>query len=299
MASFRRRGFTIIELLVVIGILGIVIGLILPAIQRAREAAARVSCLNNLRNIGQALHNFHDQHGQLPPLVAQPTTNGDPNGLLGWMALILPEMGQETLYEASAEACRLDANPLHNPPHVGMSTVVRSYVCPDDGRLLSPLTDAFGVEASYTSYIGIGGVFRNDMEGLNGVIGSNPGIRLAMISDGLSQTLMVGERPPPASLLAGWWYPWVVMQGITLRGPNNWIDLGAPALRDDPCVLTGVAFGPGRLDNPCDRYHLWSLHSGGANFLFADGSARFFSYSAAPIIPALASIDGGEVVAIP
>src|SRR5438093_10216772 len=121
-----RSAFTLIELLVVMGLIGILVGLVLPAVQGVREAAARLSCLNNLKQIGLALHNFHDTHGRLPPLRirSSPSPNSDPNANLGWMALILPEMDQSALYEANVRACQLDPNSLHNPPHVGLATVV-------------------------------------------------------------------------------------------------------------------------------------------------------------------------------
>jgi prepilin-type processing-associated H-X9-DG protein len=113
---------------------------------------------------------------------------------------------------------------------------------------------------------------------------------------------MVGERPPPDSLQAGWWYPeyWRYPEG--LRGPNNTLIFGTVHLYpDDPteCVAGKRTFGPGRSDNPCDRYHLWSFHPGGANFLFADASARFLPYAAEPLMMALGSRNGGEVVELP
>jgi prepilin-type N-terminal cleavage/methylation domain-containing protein len=134
MADPRRRGVTLIEVLLVIGIIGLLVGLILPAVQQAREAAARVSCLNNLKQIGLALHSFHQTHGQLPPMT--PVSKNDANARLAWMALILPQVGQDALYRNSLSACQLDENPLNNPPHVGLATVLDIYVCPDDGRLL-------------------------------------------------------------------------------------------------------------------------------------------------------------------
>jgi len=295
-----RSGFSLVELLVVIGLMGILIGLTLPAVQQVREAAGRLSCLNNLKQVGLALHNYHTTHRQLPPLKV-PRSSSDPNALLGWMALILPQMEQEALYRTSVVACQLDRDPSHDPPHVGFTTVVGTYVCPDDGRLSSALTDRFGVRAAYTSYIGIGGsVPPGALRVLAGTLGFSPGIRLSQITDGTSQTIMVGERPPPDTLQAGWWYPHYVGSGTDHHGPNNRLILGPIRLfSDDPCGVGKGTFGPGRTDNPCDRFHLWSLHPGGANFLFADGSAHFLSYSAEPLMYALGSRSGGEVVELP
>jgi prepilin-type processing-associated H-X9-DG protein len=107
---------------------------------------------------------------------------------------------------------------------------------------------------------------------------------------------MVGERPPPDNFQAGWWYSGFAGEGIGLRGPNNGLTLGDVPFFSDPCNLTGVMFGPGDLRNPCDRYHLWSLHTGGAHFLFADGSVHFLTYAAAPLMIPLASRAAGDIV---
>jgi prepilin-type processing-associated H-X9-DG protein/prepilin-type N-terminal cleavage/methylation domain-containing protein len=304
MRKQARPAFTLVEALVVIAIIGILVGLILPAVLQARNAAARASCLNNLKQIGLALHHYHDVHGQLPPLPVRKGNQADPNAILGWMALILPQIEQDPLYRTSVEACAIDREPRHDPPHVGFSTVIRGYVCPSDSRLLEPLTDDLGRRAGHTSYVGIGGIIRPGAKrGMQGALGGGPGCRLTDIRDGTSTTLMAGERPPPDSLQAGWWYPIFQMSARGFQGPNNTLILGNTALSvfpwDDGCILRGVTFGPGRLDNPCDRYHLWSLHAGGANFLFADGSARYLPYSAEPLMFALGSRDGGEVVDVP
>lgn len=270
-----RCGFSLVELLVVIGVIGILLGLILPAVQQAREAASRISCTNNLKQIGLALHNFHDAHGQFPPLPTRTPPGSDPNAYLGWMALILPEMDQANLFSESVRACQLDPDTLHAPPHIGLSTVVRSYACPSDWRLGTPLTDRFQVRAAFTSYIGISGVVPPGAKiGLNGILGITPGCRVTDITDGTSLTILAGERPPPDSLQAGWWYPDYCWYCSTLRGPNNGMILGGGkvCVEDDGCSVS-VTFGPGRTDNRCDRLHFWSLHPGGANFLFADGIA--------------------------
>jgi prepilin-type processing-associated H-X9-DG protein len=295
----KRLGGTLIEVLVVIGVIGVLVGLILPAVNQVRATATRTRCQNNLRQIGLALHQYHDAHGRLPP--EPPSANpGDANATLSWMALILPHIEQDALYRTSIAASLSDPDPLHNLPHVGMATVMPMYICPSDSRLREPLTDQFGVRAGFTSYIGILGILpRGTSRVKDGVLGGRPGVRFAEITDGLSQTIAVGERPPPDNLQAGWWYPGFNADGVGLRGPNNGIVLGGVFLfANAPCGSIRGTFGPGRTAVPCDRYHIWSLHPGGANLLLADGAVRFFPYAAEPTIIAMASMNGGESVSL-
>lgn len=296
--SLPRFGVTLVEALVVVGLLGLLMGLLLPAIQSARGSAARVQCLNSLKQIGLGLHGFHDIHRRLPPVTTREFPSHDPNSVLSWMGLILPQMDQAPLWAVSEDACRKDNRHFNNPPHIGHATVVRTYVCPSDERLLVPLTNATGERAAFTSYVGVAGSFvRSQL--YPGVLGQIPGIRLGDITDGTAQTLMAGERPPPDSQEAGHWYGGARLGLMPdFRGPNEAMEV--PALRHaGQCPSAGGEFGPGRTDNPCDRFHFWSLHSGGANFLFADGSARFLPYTASPIMRELASRAGGEVVHLP
>lgn len=303
MRRYQRRGvfrigFSLVEVLVVVGLIGILISLLIPAVQRVRESAARVKCLDNLKQMGLALHHHHDAFGCLPPRPVKGNLNSDPNKMLSWRALILPQLDEGPLWAASERACREDSLPFHHPPHVGYATVLSVYICPSDGRLLRPLSTPSGDEAAFTSYIGISGSAAG-FEALPGVLGQASGVRFAEITDGLSRTLMVGERPPPDSLQAGRWYS-TLYAFERHPGPDEAMAIPSPRWAQDfECAPAGSDFGPGRTDNPCDRYHVWSLHPGGANFLFADGAARFLSYSAAPIMPALATRSGGEAVEIP
>jgi prepilin-type processing-associated H-X9-DG protein len=215
---------------------------------------------------------------------------------------MLPQMGEVGLWNASIQACAADWNPTNNPPHVGYATVVRTYICPDDdARLSSPLGDEQSSPAAFTSYIGLAGIA--GLEGYYpprlGPFGSAPGIRLTDVVDGTSRTIAIGERPPPSSLQAGRWYPAVLYVAIG-NGPDEYLRFPELNDYDAGCPHSGFpSLGPGRIDNPCDRFHLWSFHPGGANFLFCDGSARFLSYSANSMIPALSTIAGGEEVSIP
>jgi len=305
----RARASSLVELLVVIGVIGVLIGLVLPAVQNVRASAARAACQNNLKQIGTALLHYESSHGRLPPEPYPKPPPGqsythDPNQLLSWQALILPQIEQSPLWDISVQACQVEVFPFRNPPHTGYATVIGLYVCPSDARLRSPLHHSSGDEAAFTSYLGVAGFV--DIRALSfkaGLLGvpQSTGPRMTDITDGTSQTVMVGERPPPQSLQAGRWYG-AIPNSFQLTDPGP--DVGMPA--DSPqassdleCRLAGTRYGPGRLENPCDRYHFWSLHPTGANWLFADGSVRFLPYTARDIIPALATRAGGEAIAMP
>jgi len=307
-SSSCEAGFTVVELLIVIGVIGVLLGLLIQAVQAARASAARTQCSNNLRQMGIALHAHHDLHGCIPPSGATSDPH-DPNVLLHWLALILPQIEQDSLWTASQQACQIDPVPYHNPPHVGHATVVRIFMCSSDIRLLAPLTMADGNRAAFTSYLGVSGSPKGGTAHLigektllrpaAGVFGQTPSTRFAEITDGMSQTLMVGERPPPTSAQAGRWYA-RIFYGGPFPGPDGEMHIPQNVVfPEDKCVLSGRGFGPGRTDNPCDRFHFWSLHPGGATFLFADCSVRYLPYSAASILPALATRSGDEQVSPP
>src|SRR5689334_298699 len=137
------KGFTLIELLVVIAIIAILIGLLLPAVQKVREAANRMKCQNHLKQIGVAVHNYHGVYEALPPALAgdasDPTyTVGQPTPWLSWMGKLMPYVEQNNLYQQAladyAANPKVDTYAL--PWHVGIKTVVETYTCPSDSRTL-------------------------------------------------------------------------------------------------------------------------------------------------------------------
>src|SRR5260370_35576408 len=171
LANNIRSGFTLLELLVVMAIIGVLIGLLLPAVQKVRGAAVRLSCQNNMRQIGLGLHQYHDNHGTLPPSAIIAHGNG-PNAGLSWMTGLLPYIEQDQLAAVTAQAIRLDPSTFHNPPNVGLGTVLSVYVCPMDGRLYEPMKDSNDIIDAYTSYAVVAGRTLG-----NGVM-VTPGIRL-------------------------------------------------------------------------------------------------------------------------
>jgi prepilin-type N-terminal cleavage/methylation domain-containing protein/prepilin-type processing-associated H-X9-DG protein len=288
-----RPGFTLLELLVVIAIMAIMLGLLVAAVQRVRASAARLKCLNNLKQIGLALHAYHGSHGRLPPGVSN--ANGEPYPFMSWNARLLPFLEQEGLWKLTTVAYAQQPFFLANPPHVGLATLMPVYLCPSDGRI-QQIGGIKGLMRAYTSYLGVEGT---DQFSEDGVLYLNSTVRLTDISDGTSNTLMVGERPPSADGVLGWWY---AGHGQAKDGSAEMV-LGAREQLASGyfpgCISGPKDFGPGRLDNQCDALHFWSLHPGGANFLFADGSARFLTYSVNPLMPALATRADGEVFTMP
>jgi prepilin-type processing-associated H-X9-DG protein len=295
--SRLRPGLNLVEVLVVLGVVGLLVGLTLPAIQQARAAAERVACQSRLRQIGLALQGHHDTLGAFPPgqdpaFFAQ--AQGPIEGV-SWLAKLLPFVEQQLLWEQTQQAVRQDRAPWHNPPHVGLATVIPLYTCPSDPRVAAPQQGPDGVLAAYTSYKGVRGTIsgRDD-----GVLPLGYTVRVANITDGTSQTIMVGERPPSARLDSGWWYTshWSAYTHDFIL----WAEMrGESPYCIPPPPVGRFVFGPGRFSNQCDLYHFWSPHGGGANFSFADASVRYLSYSISPKLRDLASRAGGEAVELP
>ncbi len=283
----RPRGFTLIELLVVVAIIAILIGLLVPAVQKVRESAARTQCQNNLKQIGLALHTYHDAYKRLPP----PRGNYVPTPLFtefrGWMCEILPYVEQGPL------ARMMYTNPWYTGFFATYNTPVNLYLCPSDPRDLRAVPSGNGALTSYLGVTGSDSDVNLQLKGpTNGIFNvSSKGVRLTDIRDGTSNTLMVGERPPTASLFEGWWG---ASDYDTLLSTRQ---LYGDLFGAGGCVLPGL-FGPGDTNGPCngDGNHFWSFHDGGANWVFGDGSVRFLPYAVSPMTIPLASRNGGETV---
>ena len=296
----RRPAFSLLELLVVVGVVGVLVGLLLSAVQKVRGAAARASCANNLRQVGLAFHHYHDTHGTFPPTLrrvrgAETVVHPKVYAVVPWPVLILPHLDQGPLYRQAAAAYRAEHSALKSPPHTGLATVVPTYACPADGRVAAPITDPSGYTAAYLSYAAVIGDGR-----YNGAMREPAGVRLAEVADGSGSTLLVGDRPPGGAYLSGVWYTNAMPVPAWEFNGYAWGTELTVAVDGDRGPCRGpFRFGPGRADNRCDTWHYWSLHGGGANFLFADGAVRFLAYSAADLLPALATRAGGEVADAP
>jgi prepilin-type processing-associated H-X9-DG protein len=297
-ARTSRLAFTLVELLVILAIIGILIALLLAAVQSVRGAAARVACQNNVKQLALALHHHHDTFRTLPPGHRSLLTR-DLRPYTGWPLDLLPFIEQQNIATEADRAFRTLPLPFTDPPHVHRATVVKAYTCPADPRVSSPqISTRTLTRIAFTSYLGVSG---KDYSTKDGVFVQDQRFQLGAITDGTSNTLMLGERPPSADFQFGWWYAGV---GQRLTGSAEMI-LGVREQNLLP-VVSGSKCGPGaypfrasRFDDECGMFHFWSPHSGGANFALADGSVRFVRYTANGVMPALASRAGGEAEAVP
>lgn len=300
MRTERRTAFSLAELLVVLGIVGLLGSISLPAIQNVRAAAARMQCQNHVRQVVLALHHYHADRGHLPPgrhalpSPANPRPR-DPDWLLSWRVLLLPYLEETAEWGRAVQACQVEDRPWLSPPHTGLARIIKVFTCPLDSRLGTPHNNEEGLRMAYSSYFGVLGSSSDRRDGLFARSAGGPGRRLTDAHDGTSNTLLIGERPPPDTWRSGQWYCGVLyFKPNGLYEPENVMSAIEYPYGTTPCG-TGF-YGPGREDNPCDAWHFWSLHRGGAMFGFADGSTRWVPYSARPILPALASAAGGEIV---
>ncbi len=317
-----RGGFTLIELLVVIALIAVLIALLLPAVQSAREAARRAQCVNNLKQMGLALHNYHDAVSVLPPgyVAASRFIDGETDVAPGWSwaAAILPQLDQAPLY-ASINVWL----PVQFPANTTATmTLLNVHLCPSDQLLggTFPVSDGFGGVAATvapSSYAACTGNDAADValglnnDGLgNGLFFRDSAIRMAAITDGTSQTVMIMERAWGCS--EGTWTG-AIAGGLIVRGPLNPCPISGLATYLAPCLVlvhchllnTNSDYDAG-LDDPS------SFHPGGANVLFADGSVHFVKnilsdagvsadgstrYTPSSLIfQALGTRSGGEVV---
>ena len=322
--KIQKNGFTLVELLVVIAIIGILIGMLLPAVQQVREAARRISCGNNMRQMTLGLMSYESAHQHFPSGVIG-------NGLgpafpgLNWGSLILPFLEQNTLHDILSEQSNNFSNPNWADPVNGDSAinVLPVFLCPSDdsdvqnrNRFSSPAAlpgGAFGTFHARSNYIGvlgprlkvdfpnvddfddvsftesgpIGDLFTLD---LPGILYLNSEVTFGEISDGASNTLIIGERdsftfPDGRQRSAGTWCASLFAQSLTPSlGPTS----------DEPLfTLNSTILG----ERFARQYPFASSHPGGANFGRADGSVQFVAETVSgTLYQAMGTKAGGEVL---
>jgi type II secretory pathway pseudopilin PulG len=308
-------------LLVVIAIIAVLIALLLPAIQKVREAATRTQCQNQLKQIGLAVVHFESDNTYLPAVCQTGSQSGN-----GWLFAILPyiEGMPAESYIVGGEIC------------------VSAFVCPADPRGSSffavPADQAAGENVvqiyGLTSYVGISGwsygnthtaqqgIFDwylatgsmaiTSYNGVNGVPANMKKLRMATITDGTTNTLMVGERPPSRLRGLGVWDSSLMGQiasgvyNITIPAyyntsqNSNYLPVYGDLPTMSQCSANGPPYlmgGPRDVTNDCSPLQLWSPHGGpGENFVMADGSVHFVFNASASLLQPLSTFAGGEVI---
>jgi prepilin-type N-terminal cleavage/methylation domain-containing protein/prepilin-type processing-associated H-X9-DG protein len=311
----RRRGFTLIEILVVIAVIAVLIGLLVPAVQKVREAANRMSCSNNLKQLGLACHNYHDTYGTFPPGAVGPLTPSFPQYLQlkhhGLGAYLLPYLEQEPL----ARRYRWEVSWFDPPNQPAVNAQLRIWQCPSaranrtqDGSLLTvspPPPDLFTGTAACGDYAGMGvvdaGLARagviappggpTDERGhYEGVFPINGARRLTDIQDGATNTILIAECAGRPQLWQG-----------RRQVPDVWLSGGPWASRNllwgRGATPDGTAFYGRCAVNCTNDREVYGFHPTGANVVFADGSVHFLKASIdIGVFARLVTRAGGEVV---
>ncbi len=303
MKQTLRRGFTLIELLVVIAIIAVLMGLLVPAVQKVRAAAARLSCQNNMKQIGLGLHNYHDANLSFPPGYVATAPSGDPNFSTapgwGWGTFLLPFIEQDALYQQLSPA--IQANIAITDPRVAglIQAKISIYLCPADQAPSAPFalwalpanpsypmvyfqgsqSNILAGASSYAACVG-----RDEDSDADGVIGSgifycNSRTRITDITDGTSQTIMIGERAWASA--KGVWVGAVPGCGMVFGPSNPCLSVISGGLPNSPIyappmlVQAHIHLVNPRTDGDGGLDDFSSLHPGGANVVFTDGSVHF------------------------
>jgi prepilin-type N-terminal cleavage/methylation domain-containing protein/prepilin-type processing-associated H-X9-DG protein len=293
--SRKRPGFTLVEILVVLAIIAVLIGLLLPAIQKARESSNRLKCENNLKQIGIGLHGYHSAHGCLPPAF-----KNSPGGLepgWGWNAFLLPHVEQDAMYNALGVGTTMfggGSNPAN--PTALTAQRLNLFRCPTDlGPDANPFRNNFGT-SNYRAVAGPGGVratgdqqdttnfpnvFYGDQD-LGGVMFQNSHVSFEQVKDGTANTLAVGECSYDAAT-----NKWACIWPGFIGQYNGGVMVSCTMWVVDASTATINGSAPQAFS---------SRHLGGAFFVFCDGSVRFARDSTDPnVLIWLAGRDDGVV----
>ncbi len=299
--SRRRRAFTLIELLVVISVIAVLIALLLPAVQAARESARRAQCVNNLKQIGLALHNYEGSIQTLPPgyVSSFDATGTDLGPGWGWAAMILPQFEQAAVFAAVNFSLGVETNANQTARLV----VIGSFLCPSD--TVEPSWPAVNRDiitgaalqvicrVAPSNYVGMNGISEPGPDG-EGVLFRDSRIAFRNITDGLSQTIAAGERSHLLGVAT-----WTGAVTGALLYDDDGDQIGSTDLETSPGMVlghSGEGAGPGA--NRSDPNQFYSLHGiKGANFLFVDGHVAFLkSTMNYQTYVALSTRAGGEVI---
>lgn len=294
-----RRAFTLVEILVVIAIIGILIALLLPAVQYAREAGRRTQCINNLRQLGVALQLYQGALGVFPSgYISNVDKDGNDTGPgWGWGAMLLPQLEQKPVYDT------LDfRRPIEDPHNGARVAMLSAFICPSDNiehQWPAESRDATGkptrliCEVGPANYVGMYGTSDPGVDG-DGMFFRNSRVAPRDVRDGLSQTIALGERSHQLGEAT-----WVgAVTGTILFPDESEGEIGRPRLEHSSGMVlghAGLGHGPG--DPRSEINQFYSQHGQGAVFMFADSHASFLpSTMDYKVYRALATRAGNETV---
>lgn len=274
MQPCTRRGFTLLELMVVVGVAGLLLALLLPAVQQARESARAIGCKNNLKQIGLALQNYHSAHQCWPMGSGAPGSDfaGHPTSAWGYAMYLLPFLGYDHAYRSvdfNQPDCCLEILNLQGPTSSGpdpASQFVDVLLCPSDSFAGQQIVSGPGTSTHTCgrlfpgNYLGVSGDRNHNCFGTTsgrGIFFTQSSVRTDHVRDGTSQTLAVGERGIPSRLQWGW----LICGGTECE------------------QYVSAEFGLTRAGGPSNEpeKYFWSWHTGGVQFVFADGSVHLLN----------------------
>lgn len=307
-----RRGenaFTLVELLIVVAVIAVLIGLLLPAVQKVRETASRTKCQCSLGNLALAAIHHEQTFGRFPSGYQTLSAGGNPSGW-GWSVAVLPYLEQANL----ARNIDLGKSILDEANAPYRESRLPHFICPSDPAPEShefelPASPANADEPSATphlakfassQYVAVSGTFSTDGPDNNGIMFRDSRVTAGEVTDGLSQTLLLAERSSNQGL--GIWHG--AVPGLQVRPPARRDGMPGEvnqAVFPSSCLVLGTTRGMGALDSgakPADTFG--SFHQSGANMVFADGHAVFFpGFQAGELLSALATRSGGEAFSAP
>jgi prepilin-type N-terminal cleavage/methylation domain-containing protein len=293
----RGRGFTLVELLVVIAIIGVLVALLLPAVQAAREAARRSQCSNHLKQIGLACHNYASANRIMP--VSNGADYEGRNGA-GWILAVLPFLEEQSLYDQFSPyfngVMQSTGGILDPRCREALRTPRPGLRCPSDATFEPTSKTQFQVgphECAVTSYKGIAGtkgscVWAADCDGLLWHTTYRRPVKFAKISDGTSHTLMIGEDLPSQNNHSAAYYA------------NGDYCSAVPFSLEPAPAIFNIIYNPPQPDNWVTVMTFRSTHPGGSHFCLADGSVHFLVETIdEPLFRALCTRAGGELANVP